>query len=316
MPFFSPAAAWNIPAGGLPTATADTNAGLDSATLVTRLLSVNPYFKLTVDSYTFPVFEATASTPLATLAIRDVAGGSVPQGTRIPWDPAWVPSGGQWDGDRDKDAQAIVLVPATGQEYDLWQARYRADAGVLRCTHAHQGVDSYVTGFGVRPRARSVGLQYLAMTLLARELAGPDDIRHALAVGIPNQHSSLSYPPANGTDGGGYWGSPAGVPAGTRFALLAADAEIEAFVARYPAALPGTYRDAGRKLLRCLRDYGFVVTDNAGSAHFWLEDRNSGAAAYDAAGLGPLIVRGVPYPNRLLQGLFTTDNLRALAPYP
>lgn len=308
--FYGDAAAWNVPAAGIPTATAATNSGLDSATLVSRLLSANPFFKVTTDGNTFAIFEATPATPLATLNIAAIT--SVPQGTRIPWDRSWVPSGGYWDGTAGDDAQAVVLLPWTGKEYDLWQVTYDAGTNVISCTHAHQSADSYLTGLGVRPGVRSIGVLYSAMTALARELA-QGHIDHALAVGIPDEHSSLFYAPAISTDGGQF-GIPTGVPAGSRFALSITDAQIETFLSTYPAGTPAGFTTAGRIIIRCLRDYGFVITDNAGAAHFWFEDVQSGGPTYAALGMAPVTVGGKPYPSRMVDGLFTTANLRALVP--
>jgi hypothetical protein len=317
--FFADAVAWNTPVSGLPLATAALNQGLDSATLVQRLVAANPYFRCTFDNDTFPVYEANTSTPMVALVIDDVPGGSVPQGTLVPFDTSWVPSGGPWltggvrPGPSSRDAQLVILLPWSGKEYDLWQVSYDAVANKLHCTHAHQSTDSYLTGTGNRPGSRSIGILYSAMTGLAREMALAGGIDHALAVGIPNEHNSIYYAPANGTDGASY-GTPTGVPAGTRFSLLITDPQIEAIVSAYPASLPTAMKDVGRKLLRTLRKYGFFITDNAGAAHFWMEDRNSGGPTYASIGMAAVTVGGVPYPERLLQGVFTTANLQAYVP--
>jgi endoglucanase len=315
LPYFAREAAWNVPATGQATATAVTNSGLTSATLVTRLLTAGSatYLKCMFSDFTFPVFEATQATPLITLDISNVDGGSVAQGTQIPWDTAWTPSGGQWDGTFEHDAQAIVILPWTGEEYDLWHVKYNAGPNTLSCGHAHKGSESYFTGGGQRSGARSIGVQYMAMLALARELQDSGGVKHALGLAIPNQHNSIFYAPAIETDGIEF-GVSNGVPAGTRFQLLISDAERDAHVAAYPSGTPTAMRNIAKSLIDTLRTYGFFITDNAGSPHFYFEDRNSGSTIYNSLSMQQITVSGKLMPDRMFDGLFSSSRLRAIVP--
>ena len=67
-------------------------------------------------------------------------------------------------------------------------------------------------------------------------------------------------------------------------------------------------------IARALRDYGWFVTDHAGSAHLQFEDRLTAAAGWTALGLGRITAGGKEYPRDLLDGLLQRDRIHAIVP--
>ena len=105
VPPFGPNAPWNVPVKNLPRHP-------QSATYASRLWSgsSNGNINQSMTSWTYPVYYADEATGNYTVH----GGNATINGKQMPWNPAWSAAGGS-------DAQVIVLDPATGREWDLWQ---------------------------------------------------------------------------------------------------------------------------------------------------------------------------------------------------
>jgi hypothetical protein len=225
----------------------------------------------------------------------------------IPWNPTWKPSYGFWTGNGSIDSQLIVLDPASGREWNLWQVKApNTTTRVVNCSSASLVPGSYWSKEdGFRP-PRGCGIQCLAMLVRAEEVA-TGVITHALSMPIKN--ASPGYvAPALKSDGQ----VSGGVPEGTRFALRISDADIDAWATALPISATG--RQSARVIATALRDYGWFVTDRAGTAHLQFEDYNSAGSAWASLGLGKALVGGKEYPRDLLDGLMRRDRIYAIAP--
>ncbi len=307
---YGPAAPWNVPVTGLPLhpksehycdllwngATADRPGN----------------FNLTFDDYTYPVYEVAAATgefPVRTKWRTNL------DGKTMPWNPEWKPPPGS-------DAQIIVLDPATGREWNLWQVRF--DGKTIQATNGNLVQRSEDAGDGEEPGdyrtkengfrpSRGIGIQYLAMLVRPHEIR-EGVIRHALSMPIKNPDGTVFVPPATKLENYQDRGLP-GIPDGLRFSLAVTNSEIDAWIAGLPANLPDETRRAARIIAVALRDYGWFITDTSGAAHFQFEARVTAARDWAELGLGPLgTIRWKDYPRDLLDGLITRERLRAHVP--
>jgi hypothetical protein len=138
-------------------------------------------------------------------------------------------------------------------------------------------------------------------------------IPHALSMSTRGIHKSKFVPPATSTDGSvAEWAVANGIPEGTRFALRVTDAEIDAWVASLP--LSAVAKQSAHTIARALRDYGWFITDNGGSAHLQFEDRLTAGPAWSLLGLDRTLVDGNEYPRDLLDGLMRKDRIYVIAP--
>jgi hypothetical protein len=322
---FGPAAPWNRPVAGLTQHT-------DSATLSSRLLadgSVTPGdFNCTFSQYTYSVYEKDGSggKPAATTTIQvsftdhgHPTWGNVTEGTLVPWNPAWLPSGGFWAGSNAEDNWLIILDTSTGEEIDLWQVSLVS--GKLQVGSANKIAGDYRTKIAPVASdigARGCGIQNLAFLVRSKEVES-GVIEHAL--GMPTRAESTPtaplpfVSPAQKTDGNVNLGAVTnpGIPSGTRFYLNMTDTELDTWVAALPSALGTAGKNSARIIAQALRDYGWFISDSAGNAaHFQFEDYNS--ADWTALGLQPQTIGGKPYPESLLDGLITSGRLRAIVP--
>ena len=294
---FGPQAPWNVPVAGLPR---DPRSDRYAELLWTAAPADRPGdFNLNFDAYTYPVYyadQATGLYPVQTKWRTNL------DHQRMPWNPAWRGAAGS-------DAQAIVLDPATGREWDLWQVSF--DGKTVRATNGSLVRGDYRTKEDGNPPSRGIGIQYLAMLVRPREIAD-GAIRHALSMPIKNTSRTAYVAPATKLEGKGR--TEDAIPEGTRFALEATDKEIDAWADGLPEALPPAARRSARIIARALRDYGWFITDNAGGATFQFESRVTAGDAWVALGLGERSVGWKEYPRDLLDGLFTPGRIYAIVP--
>jgi hypothetical protein len=287
----------------------------DSARLAAKVWNSRPdqpgKLDLTFAQWTYPVYETSQATALYTVKCRHPDWGNLHR-KQLPWNPAWKPSHSFWTGDAGIDSQVIVLDPATGREWNLWQVRAPDTVNrIVRCGSASLVPGSYWTkedGFGP---PRGCGIQCLAMLVRPEEIVA-GRIEHALSVPFRGIHKTAFVRPATKTDGPtAAYAVPDGVPTGTRFALRATDEELAAWAASLPLSVVG--RQSAIVIGRALVEYGWHITDNAGSAHVQFEDCNSAGAAWDALGLGNVSSGDKVYPRDLLDDLMRLDRIYALA---
>lgn len=215
---FGPNAPWNRPVKGLPRHP-------QSGVLAERLWKFGPSragnFNLSFSGYTYPVYTVASTTTSATVQ----AGMGNLNGTRIPWSSDWVPATGS-------DGQVIILDPANGREWDLWQVNVSGSR--VRISNGNLVPGSYLTKEdGFKP-SRGCGIPYLAMLVRPEEIA-QGKIEHALS--MPSRNTAKNFvAPATKSDGRV---TRNGMPMGTRFALNITEAEIDEWVNSLPSELSG-----------------------------------------------------------------------------
>ncbi|WP_119628074.1 hypothetical protein [Methylocaldum marinum] len=290
---FGPNAPWNIPVDGLPRHP-------QSDTLSNRLLKYSPSregnFNLSFSGYTYPVYMVDSAQ--RSYPVQGTWGNL--KGGEIPWNPNWKAANGS-------DGQVIILDPATGREWDLWQVNFNGSR--IRVSNGNLVPDSYFTKEdGFKP-SRGCGIPYLAMLVRPEEIA-QGRIEHALS--MPSRNTAKTFvPPAIKSDGRV---TQNGMPMGTRFALNITDAEIDEWVNSLPSELSEQTKQAARIIAVALRDYGWFITDTAGGAHFQFEDYATARSKWDALGLGEQSFGWKNYPTDLIDGLITKGRVYAIAP--
>lgn len=309
-PPYGPNAPWNVPVAGIPP---HPESAHYCDLLWNGATADRPgNFNLTFDDYTYPVYEASDATgefPVRTKWKTNL------DGRTMPWNPEWRPPPGS-------DAQVIVLDPATGREWNLWQVRF--DGKTVHATNGNlvqKGEDAgdgsdpgdyRIKESGFRP-SRGIGIQYLAMLVRPQEIR-EGIIRHALSMPVKNPDGTFFVPPATKLENYQNRSAP-GIPEGMRFSLAVSDAEIEAWIAGLPEEVPASTRRAARAIAVALRDYGWFITDTSGGAHFQFEARMTAAKDWEELGLAPMgTIRWKDYPRDLLDGLITRERLRAHMP--
>jgi len=292
-------APWNVPVTNLPRHP-------QSDVYAYRLWNFAPApragnFNLGFYEYTYPVYYVEDATGTYTVS----GGNSTINGKQIPWNPVWKAASGS-------DAQIIVLDPATGREWDLWQASVSGSTisvsnGSLVAsseTDMKSPVGDYRTKANCWQPSRGIGCQYLAMLVRPEEVA-QGAIKHALSMPIQNPSKTFYVAPATKLEHSGTEiANP--IPEGMRFALDVTDSEIESWVATKPAA----YQKLARTLGHALRDYGWFITDTAGGATLQFEADVSAGDLWRAQGIDPLsdTVRD------LVDGLMSESRIYALVP--
>ncbi len=247
-------------------------------------------FNVGNDGYTYPVYEVQADTPWYPVSATTNWGNL--DGEDIPFDPAWLPAAGT-------DGQIIILDPATGREWDLWQVNFDGSTVNISngsLTNGDYRSNDYLEPEDWTPGSRGVGIPYLAMLVRPEEVA-QGAIEHALSMPVRNTSGEEYLPPATKLE---FPNHGPGIPEGMRFALDVTDAEIDAWV----AGLPAESQQAARVIAVAMRDYGWFITDTAGGATIQLEDVTTAGAEWDALGLGN--------PRDLLDGLMQPDRIFAL----
>lgn len=290
---FGANAPWNKPVAGLPRHP-------QSAVLSDRLWKYSPAregnFNLSFSGYTYPVYLATDAQGSYTV---QASMGNL-NGTKIPWNPNWKPATGS-------DGQVIILDPASGREWNLWQVS--VNGSTIRISNGNLVPGSYWTKEDGFKGSRGCGIQYQAMLVRPEEIA-QGKIEHALS--MPSRNTARTFvAPAIKSDGRV---TQNGMPMGTRFALNITDAEIDAWVQSLPSQLSDQTRRAARVIAVAMRDYGWFVTDTAGGAHFQFEDNATAQSKWRALGLGTQFINYKNYPTDLLDGLITKERIYAIAP--
>lgn len=289
-------ASWNVPATNLPTSPNSENL---AAQLWNDSTANRPgNFNLSFDEYTFPVYYYGDATDLYLINVRS---GSPLDGQLMPWNPRWAPAIGS-------DGQVIVLDPATGREWNLWQVSF--DGTMVTASNGNLVEGSYWTNVDGFIPSRGAGIQYYAMLVQPEEIE-QGVIRHALSMPIKNTDGTTYVPPATKLE---HPDRSPGIPAGTRFVLDLTDDDIKAWLQALPPELSTTTRRSARVIAEALRTYGFFITDTSGGAHLQFEDYASAGGAWERLGLGRQFVDGKEYPRDLLDGLFDQKKIRAIVP--
>lgn len=270
-------------------------------------------FNLGFDQYTFPVYYVKDATDQFT--VKEVGGYTTNIGnTKIPFNPLWEASPGS-------DSQIILLDPASGKEWNLWQVSVDVTKKLVNISNGNlvsageerDGVPGnyWTKENGFKP-SRGIGIQYFAMLVVPEEIQ-QGKIEHALTFAVPNPDGTFSVPPATKIEHPTWPGG--GVPEGMRFALNVTNAQIDSWIASLPAELSAQTKRSARIIAVALRDYGWFITDTGGNTKWQFEDRKSAGAEWDALGLGVDKRIGTKkYPKDLLDGLLQRDRVYAIVP--
>jgi hypothetical protein len=282
---YGPNAPWNVP---VAKAARHPQSAFYSNKLY-RASSPDGYWTLTFEDWTYAVRQLSDATEWYTLTIQHPTWSNLKNGSLFPWNPGWRVQGGT-------DRQTILLDPETGREWDLWQVTVDKARQRLTIGSGSLVPGSYWTKEDGFPPPRGSGIQTLAMLVRPQEIE-QGRIPHALSMPIPNPNSSYFVPPATKLEGNG---TPDGIPEGMRFALAITDAEIDAWVARLPAEVGDRGKRSARIIVKAMQEFGWFVTDTAGSVHLQFEDRVSAGTRWDALGLGRRAIAHKNWPQDML----------------
>jgi hypothetical protein len=296
---FGPNAPWNIPVADLPRAgnSDELAAKLWNDSYTDRELR---NFNINNTWYTYPVYEVTENTRYFPVIDRNGWGNL--GGTRIPFDPSWRPAPGS-------DAQIIILDPATGREWNLWQASF--DGRSVTVSNGNLVPGSYFDKEDGFSSSRGIGIQYSAMLVRPEEVA-QGVIQHALSMPIRNTSGSEFVAPGTKLEFPGV--RPDGIPTGTRFALDVSYEDIDAHLARLPASVPDVTKASLRTIMVAMKDYGWFITDTSGSTHIQLESTTTAQKEWEALGMIDRDYGGAVYPRDALDGLITRSRIVAFVP--
>lgn len=287
-------APWNIPVAGLPR---HPESEFYASLLWESTMPRDGNFNLSFEDHTYPVFsvsEATGYRRIRTEWPTDL------DGTKIPWNPSWRPAPGL-------DRQVIIIDEENGREWNLFQVTFRGKTVLATNANLVPG-DFRTRRTGFSP-SRGAGIPYLAMLVRPEEIAA-GQILHALSMPAKGTSGEFSVPPAVKLEHD--HGRP-GIPEGLRYALDVSDQEIEDWI-RGLSDLPDETQRSARIIARALRDYGWFITDSAGSSHFQFEANVSAHDDWKRLGLYEQGSGDTVYPRDLLDGLVTKERIYAVVP--
>lgn len=260
---YGPKAPWNIPVANVPVhPQSATYAGYLWADFAGLIPELN-YRK-----YTYAVYDATQATDQ--YRVIDLNGWGNLGGKYVPWNSSWAQNAGT-------DAQAIILDAVPGTEWNLWKITADHTAKTLTIGNGNKCPGDYLTNNWDNPTtkctgSRGCGIQYLAMLVRPWEIdAGV--IEHALSMPIKGTSGAFYVAPATKLEHPGKTGK---IPEGMRFALNVTHTEIQNYVDAQSISVSA--KRVLRIVLTALKDYGWFITDTAGSSHLQFEAPESAGA--------------------------------------
>jgi hypothetical protein len=270
---FNASSPWNTPIGASPALEAD------SAALVDAFRRSSPYgehLDVNIARFSIPLYQASASTPLQTVAVG-LGGEGWGAGGPGASGPMPIPAGAA--PDESSDAHMAVITADRTKEYGCFNMNFnRARAGAW---YADLCAISDLTGSGVRPfatvanpwwaahGARACGYPLVAGLIRADEIrAGRID--HALVFAYPGLRRNRFMSPAstNSDIGADY-----GIPCGGRIQF---DPSID--VTKLGLS------PSGVTIMRALQQYGAYVGDYSGALSMYA-DNSPDARAYWSSGV-------------------------------
>jgi hypothetical protein len=291
---YGPRAPWNVPVRAL---SVHPDSAYFSKLMWRDAPNTSGNYNLSFTTYTYPVYKAAEASGVIEVRTRWP---SNINGKTIPWHPDWRPAPG-------KDGQVIILDEARGREWNLFQVKRRRNH--LKATNGNLVPGDYRRRIEGYSPSRGIGIAYLAMLVRPEEIYR-GRIEHALSMPISNPDGNYYVPPATKLENAH---GREGIPLGMRFALRVTDAQIETWVRSLRGASKATERSA-RIIARALRDYGWFVTDTAGSASFQFEANLSAGAEWQLLGLGASQLGNRVMPRDLLDGLMRPERIYAIVP--
>jgi hypothetical protein len=301
---FSPNGVWNHPLAR--NARIDPHSGRLVHKLVQAVNGPTPWIQ--TDSYSTPLYIVGPNQRRihVTLFQGNQAGRRSLQRAfrRVPIPRYARPAGGS-------DAHMTVWQPSTDMLWEFWQAHKKSGrwhatwGGAMKHVSRNPGyyTPSAWPGLALLNWGSTASsLPVVAGTMLIRELRS-GQIRHALAMVIPNPRARQYSWPAQRTDGSG---PPGAIPEGARF-RLPASLDLEALHLPKPTLM----------MARAAKRYGLIVRDRSLGVGFFAQDPGARPDPYVGAhglfrGRSPeQIMRRFPWRKlRLLKMSLCTDQSR------
>jgi len=298
---YGPNAPWNIPVAKVPLHPESKKYAdflwADFAGLIPEL---------NFRKYTYSVYDATKATDM--YVIKDLNGWGNLNGKTIPWNPLWLQNAGT-------DAQAIILDPASGIEWNLWKMVVDTSTKQITIGNGNLCPGDYLTNnWDNRATkcqgSRGAGINYLAMLVRPWEIE-KGVIEHALSMPIRGTSGAFYVAPATKLEHPGKIGN---IPEGMRFALNVTYQEIDTYVNSL-TGLRAENRRAIKIILTALKDYGWFITDTAGSSHLQFEAPESAQAEWERIGVLPgQSFGGMEHPRFSLYNFLTQDRIITIVP--
>jgi hypothetical protein len=298
---YGPSAPWNIPVAKVPV---HPESKKYADALWADFAGTIP--ELNFRKYTYSVYDANKATD--TYVIKDLNGWGNLNGKTIPWNPAWLQNAGT-------DAQSIILDPASGKEWNLWQMVVDTSAKQITIGNGNLCPGDYFANNWDNNStkcqgSRGVGINYLAMLVRPWEIE-KGVIEHALSMPIKGTSGQFFVAPATKLEHPGKVGA---IPEGMRFALNVTYQEIDTFVNSLTGLTDAKKRTI-KIILTAMKDYGWFVTDTSGGAHLQFEAPESAQAEWERIGVLPgQSVGGVEHPRFTLYKFLTQDRIITIAP--
>jgi hypothetical protein len=241
---YSSASPWNTPIAAQPAINASS---------AYDILTLGSNFGSDPTQYTFPVYSVSPGGPMGTVAVSGVFGNMTPAAMTTSRGNISLPLPAGVQPASGSDSQAIILNPATGDEWGFWQlAGSPPSMTAVNGYHYNTNWDAVTPG----PGPRGAGIPYLAGLVRPCEIA-QGHIDHALAFSYQDTSPAHVYP-ASKSDGSG-----SGMPEGTRIQLdpSVSDAMIQSWGCT----------GACFTVAKALQVYGAYLTDTAGHPKLYFE---------------------------------------------
>ncbi len=229
------------------------------------------------NSYTYPVYEVDATTPVRQMSIRGNYSNVLLSGelSRVVGTDIDIPIPDNAQPSVGGDAQIVILNKITGDEWGFYETAKNSDGS----WSATNGYHYNIALTGVAPAgfsSRGGGIPYLAGLIRKCEVVN-GAINHAIAFGYDyacNQATcgAKGLPfyvyPATKSDGRG--DSEYDLPEGSRLRLNpnATEEQIEMWCGSDPKINERTCRI----VVKALQDYGMILVDNSGHPKIYVEN--------------------------------------------
>ena len=262
---FNATSPWNTPI--------DANAKADpkSTELIADLIASSqwPWITINIETYSIPVYQVDANTPLQTVTVTSVGGQGFNAGSaKVPIPKGALPAEGT-------DAHLAIVNRATNQEWGMWSTSSTASGWT-----AEVAATADLSGTGVRPPtadapwwmghgARACGYP-LSAGLITLDDMQAGAIEHALVIAYPHIRSRYYTSPASTAQAGFSTALPTrGMPCGARVQL---DPTLDLASLKLSAS--------GKIVARALQKYGAFVGDFSGAVSLYADASPAAQSAF------------------------------------
>lgn len=236
-----------------------------------------------------PIYTVPAGMTEARLSVTPGCADFLPStGAKIPL-PSYVSLNGS------SDNPLVVYQPATGRDWELWQASIGPGDELSACWGGMLDVDGSSGVFSGGYGLSATGISYLATSITQADVAS-GRIGHAIALNVP-RCNGFTYPAVRGDCGH----DPGQPPEGQWF--------------RLPPSLPMPEKlpPLAQMVFTALQHYGAVITDQAGAVMLEAE-QPSDWAAQGHRGPAPTTVASDGLPEYVVVAGLPWEKLQAVDP--